>query len=234
MSDLMTEDQFKQALPPALRKNVGVEVMDKVNALLADPDMAEVYRENLLSYSQVMKEGKFKLTGYVDAVKYVSQKLMNKTNLAAFSATFPGKMVEWNNRGVSGKDISSYISAYAKSKLVMTLMEQTIMPSWVLNQDLYQEALNVQAELMRSAKSEKVKSDAANSVLTQLRRPDTHKIELDVGVKEDSAVAALRDMTHAYVKAQREALQAGAINAEQAAHEKLVFDHDSGELDDDA
>lgn len=230
MSEQLTEEQFRQALPPALRKSVGTEVMDKVNELLADPDMAEVYRENLLSYQQVLLTGKFKITSYVSAIKYVSQKLMNKTNLAAYAATFPEKMADWSARGVSSKDVSSYVHAYSKSKLVTTLLEQTMIPTYLLNQDLFQEALNRQAYLMHNAKSEKVQSDAANSIMTQLKRPDTQKIELDVGVKEDSAVAALRDMTHAYVKAQREALQAGSINAEEAAHEKLVFDNGTGEV----
>lgn len=231
MSQLLTEEQFRAALPPSLRRSVGTDVMDKVNDLLADPDMAEIYRENLLSYSQVLQTGKYKVESYLNAVKYVSQKLMSKSNLAAYSATFPDKMADWNARGVSSKDVSSYVSAYSKSKLVTTILEQSMIPTYLLNQDLYQEALNRQAHLMMHAKSEKVQSDAANSILTQLKRPDTQKVELDVSVKEDSAVAALREMTQAYVAQQRQALQAGSMNAQEAAHEKLVFDHETGEPD---
>jgi hypothetical protein len=36
-------------------------------------------------------------------------------------------------------------------------MAQTLVPSYVLNADLYQKALNTSAELMISAKSEKVR-----------------------------------------------------------------------------
>lgn len=226
----LTEDQFKGALPPSVRRNVTTEMVDKMNDLLADPDMCETYRDNLVSYGHVMKEGKFKVSSYIDAVKYVSQKMMDKTNLAAFTATFPDKVADWQARGVSAKDISSYVSAYSKSKLVNLIFEQSLIHTSILNQDLFQKALNTQAELMTSANSEKVRSDAANSILTHLKRAETQKIELDVGVKEDSALAGLRELTQQYVTAQRQAIQSGSINAQEAAHEKLVIDNGSGDI----
>lgn len=63
--------------------------------------------------------------------------------------------------GVSEKDQSSYISAYHKSKLVNLIFEQTLIPIHILNAPLLQQAINVQAELMLTANSEKVRSDAA-------------------------------------------------------------------------
>lgn len=226
---LMTADQFKEALPPAIRKNVSQEVVDKVNAVLSEPELYEQYRENLISYSHVMKDGKFKLTSYVDAVKYVSHKLMGRTNIDAYSRTFPDKMARFAQQGVSQKDISAYVSAYNKSKLVNLIFEQSLIPSWVLNQDLYQKALNVQAELMMTAASEKVRSDAANSLLTHLKKPETQKVELDIGVKEDSSIDALRQATMALAQQSRMAIQSGAMDAQQIAHERVIID---GELAD--
>ena len=98
--DALTVDQFKEALPARVKKSVNQELIDKMNTTLGDPDMYEVYRENLLSYANVMQDGKFKLSSYIDAVKYVSQKLMGKTNMAAFTATFPDKIQDWMARGV--------------------------------------------------------------------------------------------------------------------------------------
>lgn len=222
----MTIDQFKDALPDKIRRNVNQELIDKVNTTLSDPDLYETYRDNLLSYSKVMAEGKFKLTSYIDAVKYVSHKLMGCTNIDAYSKTFPDKIKRFQAQGVAPKDIASYVTAYNKSKLVNLILEQSLVPSWVLNQDLYQKALNTQAELMVSANSEKVRSDAANSILTHLKQPETQKIELDVGVKEDSSIANLRATTMELVKNQRAAIESGMINAQEAAHQSLVIDHD--------
>jgi hypothetical protein len=229
--DQQTIDQFKGALPATLKKSVNPELIQKIQQTLNDPDMYETYRENLLSYTKVMAEGKFKITGYIDAVKYVSHKLMGDSNIAAFSKTFPDKLAKWNAAGMASKDIASYVTAYNKSKLVNLIMEQTLVPSWVLNQDLYQKALNTQAELMMSAKSEKVRSDAANSLLTHLKRPETQKLELDIGVKEDSSIAVLRQATLELAKQQRLAMEAGVMNAQQVAHSRVVIDGEAEVVD---
>jgi hypothetical protein len=227
---VLTLDSFRTALPDKVKKTVNQELLDSINKTLNDPDMYETYRDNLISYASVMADGKFKMESYVSAVKYVSHKLMGATNIAAYVKTFPDKYQDFINRGVDTKDIASYVTAYNKSKLVNLIMEQTLIPSYVLNQDLYQKALNVQAELMLTAKSEKVRSDAANSLLTQLKMPEVNKVQLDVNVKEDGSIAALRESTLELVKQQRLMVEAGAMNAQEVAHSKLVIDVESREL----
>jgi hypothetical protein len=217
----LTIDQFKQALPDKVKKSVNQELIDQINSTLSDPEMYEAYRDNLLSYTRVMADGRFKVSEYINAVKYVSHKLMGATNIEAYSKTFPDKLVRFAAQGVQSKDIASYVTAYNKSKLVNLIFEQTLIPSYVLNQDLYQRALNVQAELMVSAKSEKVRSDAANSLLTQLKMPEKHKVELEIGVREDSSIAALRQATLELARQQRLSMEAGQMNAQQVAHSKL-------------
>jgi hypothetical protein len=224
VSDVLTADQLKAALPDKVKKSVNEQLINQINQTLAEPELYEAYRDNLLSYGKVMKEGKFKVPNYIDAVMYVSHKLMGATNIAAYSKTFPAKIKRFAAQGVSSKDISNYVSAYNKSKLVNLLMEQTFVPSWVLNQDLYQKALNTQAELMITANSEKVRTDAANSLLTHLKRPETQKVELDIGVKEDSSIDQLRKATLELAAAQRLALQAGQLNAQEVAHSPVVIE----------
>lgn len=217
----LTVDQFRQCLPDKVKKSINQELIDQINTTLGDPEMYESYRDNLLSYTKVMADGRFKMDSYVDAVKYVSHKLMGATNIEAYIKTFPAKYQNFVNQGVASKDIASYVTAYNKGKLVNLIFEQTLIPSYVLNQDLYQKALNVQAELMIASKSDKVRCDAANSLLTHLKMPETQKIELEIGVKEDSSIQALRDSTMALARQQRMMLEAGAMNAQEIAHSRL-------------
>lgn len=226
----LTAEQFKQVLPDKVKKSVSQELIDQINTTLSEPEMYEAYRDNLLSYSKVMADGRFKIDQYISAVKYVSHKLMGATNIEAYSKTFPDKMQRFAAQGVSAKDIASYVTAYNKSKLVNLIFEQTLIPSYVLNQDLYQKALNTQAELMVSAKSEKVRCDAANSLLTHLKMPETQKVELEIGVKEDSAIAALRATTMELARQQRLMLEAGAMNAQEVAHSRLVIEGEAREV----
>ena len=69
MGTQLTKEQFKATLPKAVRGNVSQEVMDKINQVLADPSMGDQLRENLLSYTSVMTNGKFKMEDYLYAVK---------------------------------------------------------------------------------------------------------------------------------------------------------------------
>ena len=219
----LTVEQFKLALPDKVKKSVNQELIDGVNAALANPDDYENYRDNLLSYTRVMSDGRFKVQEYVKAVRYVSHKLMGATNIEAYTKTFPDKYARFVAQGVVPKDIASYVTAYNKSKLVNLIFEQTLVPSHVLNQDLYQKALNVQADLMVTARSEKVRCDAANSLLTQLKMPEVKKVELDIGVKEDSSINALRQATLELARAQRLAMESGSSNAQEIAHSRVVM-----------
>lgn len=220
----LTIDQFKQALPDKVKKSLNQELIDQINTTLGDPELYESYRDNLVSYTKVMADGKFKISSYIDAVRYVSHKLMGCTNIDAYTKTFPDKYTRFMAQGVAAKDIASYVTAYNKSKLVNLIFEQTLIPSYVLNQDLYQKALNVQAELMTTANSEKVRCDAANSLLTHLKMPETQKVELEIGVREDSSIAALRATTLELARQQRLMVESGAMNAQEVAHGKLVID----------
>lgn len=227
----MTVEQFKAALPEKMKKTVNDELIDKVNSTLAEPELFEAYRNNLLSYTSVMRDGRYTIEEYINAVRYVSHKLMGCTNIDAYSRTFPEKIQRFAQQGVASKDIASYVTAYNKTKLVNGILEQTLIPSFVLNQDLYQKALNVQAALMLDeGVSPKVRSDAANSLLTHLKMPETQKVQLEVGMREDSAITSLRDTTMELVRQQRLMLESGAMNAQQVAHSKLVVEVDAREV----
>lgn len=220
----LTMEQFRHALPDQMKKTVNQELVDRVNGLLAHPELFEEYRDNFLSYASVMKDGKFKMDDYINAVKYVSHKLRGATNIDAYVRTFPQKYQDFLRRGVSSKDIASYVTSYNKGKLVNLIYEQTVVPTWVLNQDLFQQALNTQAELMLTAKSEKVRSDAANSLLTHLKQPETNKIQLDIGVKQDDSIDQLQRVVQELAAQQRDAIRAGIATAQDIAHSKIIRD----------
>jgi hypothetical protein len=218
----LTIEQFQLALPEKIRKTVSQELVDRVNATLSDPEMYEAYRENLMSYGRVMKDGRWTVAEYLSAVKYVSHKLMGATNIDAYIKTFPEKHQRFVAQGVLPKDIASYVTAYNKSKLVNLIFEQTLIPAHVLNQDLYQKALNKMADLMMTAQSEKVQGEAANNLATHLRPPEVKKVELAITNKEDSSINALREATMALARQQRDLLTSGHATAQDIAHQKVV------------
>lgn len=192
-----------------------------VNSISSDPQAASTIRENLISYSGVMRDGKFKTEDYVNAVAYVSYKIMGYTNQESYQRTFPSRYQALMARGASSKDISAYVAAYNKNKLVNLILEQTLVPMWVLNQDIYQKAINAQFTLMTTAKSEKVRSDAANSILTHLKRPEKHQVELDIGVTDSAGMKELKSTLAQLAAQQQEAIKSGT-QTQEIAHQQMI------------
>jgi hypothetical protein len=175
-------------------------------------------RHNFISYTSVLKEGKFKTEDYLNAVVYVSYKLMGLTNKDAYAKTFDTRYQALVAAGKSEKDISAYVSMYHKNKLVNLILEQCLVPVHILNQDIYQKAINHQAYLMTSARSEKVQSDAANSLLTHLAKPKEVSGKLDISVNDhNSGMNELKDLLTTLAKRQQEAIEQGVDTREIAA-----------------
>jgi hypothetical protein len=148
--------------------------------------------------------------------------MLGSTNLEAYVKTFPTRYKRLLDDGVDDHRVSAYASSYNKNQLVNKIYEQTLIPSHILNADVFQKALNVQADLMVNANSEKVRSDAANSLLTHLKRPEVTKIELDVGLKEDKTIDGLRQATMALAASQRDMIKSGMMNAKEVAHSQII------------
>lgn len=218
----LTEQQLKDALPEKLKKSVSKELLQSLNQTLSDPILGENLRDNIIGYAHVMQNGKFKLSQYINAVNYVSFKVMGATNLQAYSKTFPDKYQEMLNKNVSTKDINSYVCAYNKGKLVNLIYEQTLIPTYILNADMHQKALNVQADLMLTAKSEKVRSDAANSLLTHLKAPEVTKVEMDIKHSASDELKELKKATMDLVEQQRQSIAVGQSTAKDIAHSKVI------------
>ena len=223
--EVVTLREFQQVLPRQCRKQINQTVVDSINKALKDSEARETFRDNLLSYVNVLQHGKFKMEGYINAVRYVSHKLMGDNNRQAYIKTFPNKYNNFIARGVKEKDIASYMTAYNKSKLVNLIYEQTLIPTYVLNAETYQKAINVQADLMVNARSEKVRSDAANSLLNHLKKPESTKIEMDIGVSQDTSVIDdLRKATQELAEQQLKNISLGISSTKEVAQSSLELE----------
>lgn len=226
---MLTLPDVQRAAPPGIRKNLTQNVVDALNTVSLDPEAAESVRENFVTYLTVLKDGRFKIEDYMVAVTYVSFKLMGYTNKEAYEKTFPQRYNALIARGASSKDIAAYVSAYNKNKLVTMIAEQAAIPAWILNQDAYQQAINTQVSLMNDASvSNKVRCDAANSILTHLKRPEATQVDLNMTVTETAGMVELKNMLADVAEKQLEAIESGA-STQSIAHQRLRM---RGEEDD--
>ena len=220
MSTPITKELVARALPGNLKSAATDQLADMINQISADPLIAEQIRENFLSYASVLKEGKFKVEDYLNAVAYCSYKLMGDSNQDAYFKTFPQRYANLVAAGRTPKEISAYVAAYAKGQLVNKIIEQTLVPSWVLNQHMYQAALNTQFKLMTNEDvSPKVRSDAADSLLTHLAKPKEAGPLINIDMGETSGMNELKDALARMAQQQQTLINAGMTTKEIAAQD---------------
>lgn len=217
-------EQFKRCLPSNLKGNVTDSIVERFNEVLNDPIAREAIADNLLGFTNVISQGKFKLESYLYAVKYVTYKSMGDTNIQAYRKTFPQRVQDLIDKGTPDKDINSMVSAYNKSKLVTLLFESMMIPTYILNQDAFQEAINVQRKLMLDPTVKPlVRCQAAKALMDTLKPPEVKQMELAVSVKETDTVTELRKATTELAKAQIDALRKGG-SLEAILNSKIVQD----------
>ena len=184
---------LQKTLPTHLRKFATQDLLDKIDALETNPVIADQIKDNLVSYTGVLNEPNASIQDYLNCIVYISHKMRGDTAVVCYAKTFPQRYAGLVARGETDKEISKYASAVEKGKMFVAIMQQAIVPSWILNQDVFQKAIRVQAELMVTATSEKVRCDAANSLLTHLARPKEVAPMVQINMGNNSELDSLKN-----------------------------------------
>lgn len=198
-------------------------MVQKLNQIAVEPEVADIVRQGFISYTKVLQEGRFKIADYMNAVMYCSFKLMGHTNQDAWKKTFPDRYTRLRALEATEKEISAYVAAYNRNMLVNKVMEQALIPSWILNQHVFQEAINTQLMLMRAeGVSDKVKTEAANSLLTHLKAPEKRQLDVNINsMPQSNGIDALKDQITALAEMQKN-LIAGGVTTRTIAHQPLI------------
>jgi hypothetical protein len=226
---MLTKEEVQLALPANLRSTATDDFVAKINSLGGDPDAAERIRENFVGFATVLKDGKFKTQDYLNAVTYVSFKLMNCTNIEAWQKTFPKRHADLVARNAPQKDQSAIAAAYHRTKLVAAILEQSLIPVHVMCHDIYMEAIRTQARLMKTASSEFVQTQAAASLIQALKTPEVKKHQLQIDVAESSGMAEMREAMKKMAEQQQEMIAAG-VPIKQIAAQRLIVDAEFSEV----
>lgn len=190
MSNIVTKDQLMATMPPSLKHNITDNLVNMVNTASNDVDELENIRGNFVNFSSVMREGRYSMEEYFNAVKYVSFKLMQHNNQEAYIRTFPDRYQNLLARGATPKEISSYVHAYNKGKLVNAIWEQSIIEPWILYNDKFSLGIKALVEVIEDPNvSNRDKWSSADKLLTHLKKPETAaglNINIGTTVTEDT------------------------------------------------
>jgi hypothetical protein len=217
----LTRIEVERAFPPQLKAKATQELVDTLNNLSTDPELTQTIRDNFMSYSKVLKDGQYRVEDYLNAVAYVSFKIMGYNNEESYQRTFPQRYQKLVSRGATKKDISAYVAAYNKNKLVNLVLEQSIIPTWVLNQDAVQKAIDTQMDIMRNSQSDIARTQAANSILNHLKKPESQQVELNINTAQNDGLEQLKETMKQLAETQIGLINAGQ-STKSAAQAKLI------------
>ena len=212
--------EFRKALPPEKRKLLTEDTFKVIQQLDNDPDLD--LRDELISYTQVLQTGKFKITDYAKACKYIAYKNAGYSNKDAYQKTFPERIERWEKEGKPWDKIHRYINKYNTSTLVTEITKRVLIPTKILNQDKVQKSLNVLDELMMNAKSEMVRMKAAETLLRELKIDDDNKLELDITVKKDESLDQLEKKLAEFSTLQLNAIKNKQSDPKQIAEMDII------------
>ena len=218
---MFTYEQLQELLPKKQRNIVTEELVTLINNVASDDDIGQEFKENMISYSSILSQGRFSMEEYMNAIHFVTLKLLQKKDIEAYETVFPLRYLRLIGRGLTRSKISSYATNYKQTKLVSAVMEQTMVPSYVLNAPMYQEALNHSRYLMLNARSETVQQKAAETIMTQLKAPEAAKIEVDISINKGDIV---RDNEAFMVKLAEEKIELMKLGADVKSIANMTVD----------
>ena len=197
------------------------DFLDKIEASVTNSEVAEQFKENFVTYLNVLSKGKYKMDDYISAVKYVSYKLLGYSNIKAYAATFPDRYQRLKDEGQ--QQIEAFVSMYARGKLVNQIFEQTMVPTYVLNAPLHQEALNELAMMIKDPDVRGMtKVKACEAILQHTKQPEVVKGELTIGIEQSDTINDLREITENLADTYKEMLEKKGMRLKDVAEANII------------
>lgn len=224
--DLLTVEGLQKIYPRKVNRETLEECVKIMNESITDMDsvMREHYRDNLVGVIDVIKEGeRIKFADYVKAVKFCSFKMAGYTDTRAYSLTFPERIERMVREGISNANLYVYANSYAKNKVVVEIMAKLLVPTHIMYQDYFHMAVKTQVEIMTDDTiSPKVRSDAANSLMTHLKQPEIKQAELKISTNDNGAIGSLTEALNNLSNAQKQALSSGSIKLKDISEAEII------------
>ena len=222
-------EAVKKLVPKAQRTMITQDFLDKIEASVTNSEVAEQFKENFVTYLNVLSKGKYKMDDYISAVKYISYKLLGYSNIKAYAATFPDRYQRLKDEGQ--QQIEAFVSMYARGKLVNQIFEQTMVPTYVLNAPLHQEALNELAMMIKDPDVRGMtKVKACEAILQHTKQPEVVKGELTIGIEQSDTINDLREIVENLADTHKVLLERKGMTLKQIA-ETNIIDADYTEVD---
>lgn len=206
---------------PSKKNTITQETVDIINTVQSESEFdGHTLLNNMVSLQSVMAKNSSSMTEYIDAIRFCAYLEAEDTFVDAYKKTFGYREFVQARMDVPStsqeyRELSSAASRYRKSPIIIDILTQANIPLYLMFQGTTFEAVNVLADEMTSAPHAKDRIAAAKAILEHVKPPENVKIELDVGIKENSAVQNLNDQLATFADSSLTHLHAGSTNLKQ-------------------
>lgn len=211
MSELVTVDQLKKSIP-SRRGAITDDIAKLINEYAAEPEFqGESLLQSMVTYEQVMVKHKVGIRDYINAIRFCAYLISQNDNYTeAYKKTFATKTfvqerIDAPTSSTTYNELTSAASRYRRSKLVTDILTLSQVPLDLLFTGARYKAIGVLATIMETAKYDRDKIAAADKLLQHTANNNV-KIELDIGIKENSAVQQLNEQLAAMANKQKQIL----------------------------
>ena len=213
-----TLEELKQLMPT--KKGVLTqEIVDMINSVQNEAEFqGESLLQTMVTYQKVLDTAKVGIKEYVNAIRFCAYLVsMDDNYTEAYKRTFCERdfvknRVDLPTNSAKYAELTSAASRYRRSKLVVDILTASQVPLGLLYMGHQYEAVNVLYDVMHTAKYDRDKINAAKELLAAVKLPETAKVELDVSVKENTAVQQLNDQLAQLASRELAHLQAGNVD----------------------
>jgi hypothetical protein len=216
MKELTTELVHSQ-LSNKQKLLVNDTTMKEIQKLSEDPEYGPEFLDTYLDHLQVLKENPNRTPDqYLSAIKFYSLVMADHSLTDAYVKTFPDRFTERTKGYVPSDEyptaksvLRSEASRYNKSMMVNKIRDVAGIPVQLIYRHTLHEAILVQAELMRTAKSEMVRQKASATLIQELKPQEDQVIQVEVEDNSTSVIEELVKATKALAAEQHRSVMAG-------------------------
>ena len=220
MGQLVTIEEVKNAMP-FKGGFVTQEAVDIINNSVNDPEFqGESLLQTASIYESVLKGSRTSVPEYLNAIRFCAYMMTNESNYTeAYKKVFMDRdfVKERMNLPTDSPkyaELTSAASRYRRTKLVVDILTVSQVPLDMIFAGYRYKALGVLAEVMVEGRFDRDRVAAAKELLAATAGTENVKIELDIGLKEDSAVKQLNAQLNELAATQTEKLINGTNKLE--------------------
>lgn len=216
--------QLKRFLP----KNKQHLATDKIVKLLQDPldssNIQEFIVENFINYTDLLKDSSaFGLKEYINAVRFASHRMLGDTWLDCYKKTFPERYDAHLAEGKSLDALRARADGFSRTKLVQSILSRGYIAPYILNQPLFQQALNTAASIMLDEDTSAIaRVQAAKTVLEYTKAPEVQKLQMDIGIKASDELVQLEETMNRFAEMIYTGIHSGKISSKDAIESKII------------